>query len=77
MKFRRTLVVIAVAFFLAIIGLQLTLMARANSSTWDEADHTYAAYMQWKGDFGLNSEHPPLLKFLAALPLQGDRKSVV
>ena len=71
MKFRRTLVVIAVAFFLAIIGLQLTFMARANSSTWDEADHTYAAYMQGKGDFGLNPEHPPLLKFLAALPLQG------
>ena len=70
MKFRRTLVVLAVAFFLAIIGLQLTLLARANSSTWDEADHTYAAYMQWKGDFGLNPEHPPLLKFLAALPLQ-------
>jgi len=71
MKFRRTLVVIAVAFFLAIIGLQLTLLARANSSTWDEADHTYAAYMQRKGDFGLNPEHPPLLKFLAALPLRG------
>jgi hypothetical protein len=45
-------------------------MARANSCTWDEADHTYAGYMQWKhGDFGLNAEHPPLVKFLATLPL--------
>jgi len=52
------------------IALQLTLMARANSCTWDEADHTYAGYMQWKqGDFGLNPEHPPLVKFLATLPL--------
>jgi 4-amino-4-deoxy-L-arabinose transferase-like glycosyltransferase len=66
----RPVVVAAVVVFLAIIGLQLTLMARANSCTWDEADHTYAGYMQWKhGDFGLNPEHPPLVKFLATLPL--------
>ncbi|WP_433967176.1 glycosyltransferase family 39 protein [Tunturiibacter gelidiferens] len=71
MKSSRPLVIAGVAFFLAIIALQLTLMARANSCTWDEADHTYAAYMQWNGDFGLNPEHPPLVKFLATLPLQG------
>jgi 4-amino-4-deoxy-L-arabinose transferase-like glycosyltransferase len=60
----------AVAGFLLVIWVQLAVMARANSATWDEADHTYAAYMQWRhGDFGLNSEHPPLVKFLAALPL--------
>jgi hypothetical protein len=69
-KSRRSLVVVGVLFFVGVIALQLTLMARANSCTWDEADHTYAGYMQWKhGDFGLNSEHPPLLKFLAAAPL--------
>jgi hypothetical protein len=71
MKSARTLTLTSVAFFLALIALQLTLLARANSATWDEADHTYAAYMQYRGDFGLNSEHPPLVKFLAALPLQG------
>jgi hypothetical protein len=66
----RHLVASGVAFFVAVVLLQLTLLARANSSTWDEADHTYAAYMQWThGDFGLNAEHPPLIKFLAALPL--------
>ena len=66
----RPVVLVAVAFFLAMIALQLTLMARANSCTWDEADHTYAGYMQWKhGDFGLNPGHPPLVKFLATLPL--------
>ncbi len=54
------------------MALQLVLLARANSCTWDEADHTYAGYMQWKhGDFGLNPQHPPLVKFLATLPLLG------
>jgi 4-amino-4-deoxy-L-arabinose transferase-like glycosyltransferase len=70
MKFPRFVVVVVVVFFLAVIGLQMVLLARANSSTWDEADHTYAAYMQWKGDFGLNPEHPPLVKFLATLPIR-------
>lgn len=69
---RRLFTSLAVAFFLGVIFLQMFLLARANSATWDEADHTYAAYMQWKhGDFGLNPEHPPLVKFLAALPLLG------
>jgi hypothetical protein len=55
---------------LAIIFLQLALMASMNSATWDEPDHVYSAYMQAKhGDFGLNPEHPPLIKFLGALPL--------
>jgi len=55
---------------LAIIFLQLVLMANMNSATWDEPDHTYSAYMQARhGDFGLNPEHPPLIKFLGALPL--------
>lgn len=59
-----------VAAFLLVIFLQLAFMAWDNSATWDEADHTYAGYMQWKhGDFGLNAEHPPLVKFLATLPL--------
>lgn len=60
----------AVTTLLAIIFLQLALMARMNSATWDEPDHVYSAYMQAKHrDFGLNPEHPPLIKFLGALPL--------
>ena len=67
---RRNLVICTVAGFLLVIFLQLAGMARRNSATWDEADHTYAGYMQWThGDFGLNAEHPPLVKFLATLPL--------
>ncbi|HZD50858.1 MAG TPA: phospholipid carrier-dependent glycosyltransferase, partial [Silvibacterium sp.] len=66
----KPIVVCAVASFLLVIFLQLALMARDNSATWDEADHTYAGYMQWKhSDFGLNPQHPPLVKFLATLPL--------
>jgi hypothetical protein len=50
--------------------LQLILSVRRNSITWDEDDHIYAGYMSWKrADFGLNPEHPPLVKMLAAVPL--------
>ena len=66
---RRSVVWILVLALLGVIALQLTLLARDNSATWDEADHTYSGYLQWKGDFGLNPEHPPLVKFLATLPL--------
>jgi 4-amino-4-deoxy-L-arabinose transferase-like glycosyltransferase len=60
----------AVAALLAILLLQLSLMANMNSATWDEPDHIYSAYMQaMHGDYGLNPEHPPLIKFLGALPL--------
>jgi hypothetical protein len=66
----KPIVVCAVAASRLIIFLQLALMARDNSATWDESDHTYAGYMQWKHrDFGLNPQHPPLVKFLATLPL--------
>lgn len=67
---RRFALVSAVLALLAVIFLQLVFMARANSATWDEPDHIYSAYMQaTHGDFGLNPEHPPLIKFLGALPL--------
>ena len=69
-RLRRFLLPCAVASLLAIIFLQLALMASRNSATWDEPDHVYSAYMQAKhGDFGLNPEHPPLIKSLGALPL--------
>lgn len=45
-------------------------MVRQESLTWDEGDHIFAGYMSWKThDFGLNPEHPPLMKMLATLPL--------
>ena len=59
-----------VVSLLLIIGLQLALSVRQLSQTWDEGDHIFAGYLSWKrGDFGLNPEHPPLLKLLATAPL--------
>lgn len=55
---------------LAILYLELALTARIHSMTVDEGNHIYSGYMSWKrSDFGLNPEHPPLVKWLATLPL--------
>lgn len=43
---------------------------RRESQTWDEANHIFCGYLTWThGDFGLNPEHPPLVKLLATAPL--------
>jgi 4-amino-4-deoxy-L-arabinose transferase-like glycosyltransferase len=66
----RSQIALAVVALLAVLLLQLALSANRNSITWDEDDHIYSGYMSWKhGDFGLNPEHPPLVKLVAALPL--------
>jgi 4-amino-4-deoxy-L-arabinose transferase-like glycosyltransferase len=55
---------------LIIVFLQLTLSIRRETQTWDEACHIFAGYSYWtRGDFGMNPEHPPLVKLLATLPL--------
>ena len=43
---------------------------RRKAPVFDETLHLFAgyAYLKW-GDFGINPEHPPLAKMLAALPL--------
>jgi len=67
---RRSAVFFGVLSLLAILVIQLALTIRTESITWDEDDHLYAGYMSWKtGDFGLNPEHPPMVKMLAALPI--------
>jgi tetratricopeptide (TPR) repeat protein len=67
---RRWLVPTGVVVLLLALFLQLAFTARRNSITWDEDDHIYAGYMSWKhADFGLNPEHPPLVKLLGTLPL--------
>jgi tetratricopeptide (TPR) repeat protein len=59
-----------VVFFVLLLGVQLALSVRQESQTWDEGDHIFAGYMTWtRADFGLNPEHPPLLKLLATAPL--------
>ena len=68
----RALTVGGVVGLLAILVLQLALSISQESITWDEDDHLYSGYMSLKtGDFGLNPEHPPMVKMLAALPLLG------
>jgi 4-amino-4-deoxy-L-arabinose transferase-like glycosyltransferase len=67
---RHRTVFVGVSSLLAILVIQLALTIRTESITWDEDDHLYAGYMSWKtGDFGLNPEHPPMVKMLAALPI--------
>ena len=59
-----------VACLLILLSLQLTLSARRESQTWDEACHIFAGYNYWTtANFGDNPEHPPLVKLLATLPL--------
>ncbi len=62
-------VIAGVGAFIVLFAIHLALTSRANTVTWDEPDHIYSGYMSWKGDFGLNPEHPPLVKFVATLPL--------
>jgi 4-amino-4-deoxy-L-arabinose transferase-like glycosyltransferase len=63
----------AVGLLLLILLIELIVPARRQSSSFDEGFHTFAGYSYWtRGDFGLNPEHPPLVKLLAALPLLRD-----
>ena len=68
---RRGRVVAGVGAFIVLFAIHLALTSHANTVTWDEPDHIYSGYMSWKGDFGLNPEHPPLVKFVATLHLLG------
>ncbi len=63
----------AVAALLVVLSIELIIPARRQSASFDEGCHTFAGYSSWvRGDFGLNPEHPPLVKLLAALPLLRD-----
>lgn len=61
---------VGVGLLLLIMGGELALSAREQSQTFDEAVHIFAGYRYWKNfDFGVNPEHPPLVKLVATLPL--------
>src|SRR5260370_35763666 len=67
---QRGLVAFGVSGLVAALVLQLTLSVSRDSPTWDEGDHIFAGYRSLTHkDFGLNPEHPPLVKMLAAAPL--------
>jgi 4-amino-4-deoxy-L-arabinose transferase-like glycosyltransferase len=66
----KSLYIAAVAGLFLILACELWLSIARLSQTVDEGAHLYAGYQYWKaGDYGLNPEHPPLLKFIAAIPL--------
>jgi hypothetical protein len=57
---------------LLLMAAEVILSTRQESPSWDEGDHIYAGYMNWKHDnYSLNPEHPPLVKLIATLPLLG------
>jgi hypothetical protein len=60
----------ALCFLLIVLSAQLFFSVRRQSQTWDEANHIFTGYRSWThADYGLNPEHPPLLKLLATAPL--------
>jgi Dolichyl-phosphate-mannose-protein mannosyltransferase len=71
-RLRQAYISSGVAVLLLLILLQFVFSVRRESISWDEGDHLFSGYMSWKqSDFGLNPEHPPLVKLVAALPLLG------
>jgi 4-amino-4-deoxy-L-arabinose transferase-like glycosyltransferase len=67
---QRGIVAVGVIGLLAALVLQLALSVSRESPTWDEGDHIFAGYQSLTHkDFGLNPEHPPIVKMLAAAPL--------
>lgn len=67
---RRAWVAATVLTLLAIMAAEIVFSVRGESLSWDEGDHIFAGYMSLKThDYGLNPEHPPLVKMVAALPL--------
>jgi tetratricopeptide (TPR) repeat protein len=74
MKIKKGWVWVAVAVLLALQAAQVAIIVHRESLTWDEDDHMFAGYMMWRtGDYGLNPEHPPLVKLLATLTLLGEK----
>jgi tetratricopeptide (TPR) repeat protein len=67
---KQILIKVAIAGLLVVLMAELWLSVSRETQTWDEGAHIYAGYSYWtRGDFGINPEHPPLVKLVAALPL--------
>jgi hypothetical protein len=70
LSFSQGWVALIAAFLLLAYVAQVVHAIRGQSLTWDEGDHIFAGYSQWKThDYGLNPEHPPMVKMVATLPL--------
>lgn len=65
------LYVVCAVFLFAAFAFQLWYHAVRASVTVDESPHILAGYRHLQcGDYGINPEHPPMAKMLAAIPLQ-------
>jgi 4-amino-4-deoxy-L-arabinose transferase-like glycosyltransferase len=63
--------VAGVAALCAVFVAQLLLSVRQQSETFDEPCHMFSGYRALRyHDYGINPEHPPLLKMVAAMPLR-------
>ena len=63
---------VVVLCLLAVQAAQTIYVVHRESLTFDEGNHMFAGYMMaHTGDYGLNPEHPPLVKLLAAVPILG------
>jgi hypothetical protein len=61
----------AVVLLFGLFAFQLWYHAVRTSVTVDELPHILAGHRHLQcGDFGINPEHPPMAKMLAAVPLQ-------
>ncbi len=64
--------VAAISALMVLLAAELLLSIGHLSQTADEGAHLYAGYQHWRAhDFGVNPEHPPLVKLVAAAPLLG------
>ena len=62
-----------VLILILVQAVQVVFVVHRESLTFDEDNHMFAGYMMGHtGDYGLNPEHPPLVKLLAALPVLGE-----
>lgn len=69
-KPKSTLYALGVLLLFGLFAFQLWCHATRTSVTIDEPVHILAGHRHWQcGDFGINPEHPPLLKLLATAPL--------
>jgi 4-amino-4-deoxy-L-arabinose transferase-like glycosyltransferase len=69
-RFPNLLLASGIVLLFGLFAFQLWFHATRTSATVDESPHILAGHRLWQcGDFGINPEHPPLLKLLAAAPL--------
>jgi 4-amino-4-deoxy-L-arabinose transferase-like glycosyltransferase len=67
---RLLLLILGAALLIIVMAAELSLSARQQSQTFDEGVHIFAGYRYWKiSDFGIDPEVPPLVKYVAAIPL--------